>query len=146
KILFPTVYYLYTKVATMPPWDTMSLSPQMRADIVAYLLQANGFPAGSQDLTPDTARMKQMILNEAGFQPIFNGRDFTGIGFVFGPNCRPAPLGCGSTQPGAIVKIQDETIACAPDCNVHGIWYTERKYLYFTLRFDYRFDPPQGWD
>ena len=31
-------------------------------------------------------------------------------------------------------------------CNVHGIWYTEQTYLNFTLRFDYKFVPPAGWD
>ena len=32
--------------------------------------------------------------------------------------CRPAPLGCGKSDPGSVVWVKDGMIACA--CNVHG--------------------------
>ena len=144
KKLYPSVYYLFTRLAGMPPNDTYSVSQQSKADIVAYILQANGFPPGPNELTTDTEAMKSMMIGEPGFQPIFNGRDFAGIKFILGPGCRPAPLGCGKTDPGSVVWVEDGMIACA--CNVHGIWYTEQKYLNFTLRFDYKFKRPAGWD
>jgi alcohol dehydrogenase (cytochrome c) len=40
---------------SMPPGNTGSLPPQACADIVAFLLQANGAPAGSQVLLPAAA-------------------------------------------------------------------------------------------
>src|SRR5262245_52974756 len=144
KRLYPSVYYLFTRLAQMPPNDTYSVSQQAKADIVAYILRANGFPPGPNELTTDPEPMKAMMIGEAGFQPIFNGRDFTGIKFILGPGCRPAPLGCGKTDPGSVVRVEDGMMACA--CNVHGIWYTEQRYLNFTLRFDYKFVPPAGWD
>ena len=85
---------------------------------MAYILQANGFPPGPNELTTDTEAMKSMMIGEPGFQPIFNGRDFTGIKFILGPGCRPAPLGCGKTDPGSVVWVEDGVMACA--CNVHG--------------------------
>lgn len=144
KKLYQSVYYLFTRLAGMPPNDTYSVSQQSKADIVAYILQANGFPSGPNELMTDIEAMKSMMIGEPGFLPIFNGRDFTGINFILGPGCRPAPLGCGKTDPGSVVWVEDGMIACA--CNVHGIWYTEQKYLNFTLRFDYKFKRPAGWD
>src|SRR4030095_12532226 len=111
---------------------------------VAYILQANGFPPGPKELTADTEAMKSMMIGEPGFEPVFNGHDFTGIKFILGHGCRPAPLGCGKTDPGTVVRVEDGVMACA--CNVHGYWYTEQKYFNFTLRFDYKFKPPDGWD
>ena len=118
------MYYFFTRLAQMPPNDTFSVSQQSKADIVAYVLQANGFPPGPNELTTDTEAMKSMMIGEPGFQPIFNGRDFSGIGFILGPGCRPAPLGCGKTEPGSVVRVENGVMAC--DCNVHGIWYTEQ--------------------
>ena len=144
KKLYPSVYYFFTRLAQMPPYDTYSVSHQIKADIVAYILQANGFPPGPNELTTDTETMKSMMIGEPGFQPIFNGRDFTGIKFSLGPGCRPAPLGCGKTDPGSVVRVEDGMMACV--CHVHGIWYTEQTYLNFTLRFDYKFKRPADWD
>jgi len=144
KRLYPSVYYVFTRLAQMPTNDASSVSPRAKADIVAYILQANRYPSGPNELTTDTEAMTSMMLGEPGFQPIFNGRDFTGIKFILGPGCRPAPLGCGKSDPGSVVWVEDGMIACA--CHVHGVWYTEQKYLNFTLRFDYKFKPPAGWD
>jgi hypothetical protein len=38
---------------TMPSDDPAKLSPQVYADIVAYILQVNKFPAGHDELKPD---------------------------------------------------------------------------------------------
>lgn len=144
KKLYPSVYYFFTRLAQMPTYDAHSVSQQAKADITAYVLQANGFPPGSVDLTTDTEAMKSMMIGESGFTPIFNGRDFTGIKFILGPGCRPAPFGCGKSDPGSVVWVEDATMACS--CHVHGYWYTEQRYLNFTLRFDYKFKRPPDWD
>jgi mono/diheme cytochrome c family protein len=144
KRLYPSVYYFFTRLAQMPPQDTHSVSQQSKADIVAYVLQANGFPPGPNELTADPEAMKSMMIGERGFQPIFNGKDFTGIRFNLGPGCRPAPLGCGKTDPGTVVRAENGVMVCS--CHVHGIWYTAQTYLNFTLRFDYKFERPAGWD
>ena len=144
KALYPTVYHLFSKLETMPAFDTTAISAQTRADIAAYLLEANGFPAGPNELTPDLTAMKAMMINEPGFEPVFNGKDFAGIKFVLGPRCKPAPFGCAKTEPGNVLWVENGTIACA--CHVHGYWYTEERYLDFTLRFDYRFERPPHWE
>jgi mono/diheme cytochrome c family protein len=40
---------------SMPQQDPGSLTPAVYADILAYILQKNEFPAGSQALVPDSA-------------------------------------------------------------------------------------------
>ena len=143
QMVYPSVFYLYSKIESMPAFDTNAITPQTRADITAYILQANGLPAGSTTLRPDPDAMRMMMLNEPGFARIFNGRDFTGMGFVLGPNCQAQPLGCARTDPDGVLWVENGMIACA--CNVHGIWYTEKKYLNFTLRFDFKFERPPHW-
>jgi mono/diheme cytochrome c family protein len=49
---------------TMPSDGPGKMSRQQCADIVAYLLDANGFPAGASDLGSDAA-----ILDEIVFKP-----------------------------------------------------------------------------
>jgi mono/diheme cytochrome c family protein len=100
KDTYPSVFYFFDKLASMPPWDTTTVSPQMKADITAYVLQANSFPSGSEELRPDVTAMKSMILNEPGFKSVFNGKNLDGIKFVLGINCFPAPDGCVDRIPG----------------------------------------------
>jgi hypothetical protein len=144
KELYPSVYYLYAKMQSMPAFDTHSVTQQQRADIIAHILQANGFPAGQEELHPEPELMKQMMLNEPGFERIFNGKDFTGIKFNVGPNCQPAPKGCGKTEPSGVIRIgENGTLYC--ECNIHSYWYTEKKYKNFDLRFQHRFVKPVDW-
>src|SRR5436190_7160323 len=45
---------LFTKIRdTMPPLNAEQVPPATKVDIIAYLLLANGFPAGSSELTLD---------------------------------------------------------------------------------------------
>jgi mono/diheme cytochrome c family protein len=142
--LYPSVFYLFSKLESMPAFDTESISANTRADIIAHILKANGYPAGREELRPEPEAMKQMVLGEPDFERIFNGRDFTGMKFVVGPNCQPAPQGCGRTEPGAVLKIDSGKLICK--CNVHSYWYTEKKYQNFTLRFQHRFIKPPAWE
>jgi mono/diheme cytochrome c family protein len=50
--------------ATMPDDNPGRLSRQRYADIIAYLLQANEYPSGSTELTPDADALKQIGFNE----------------------------------------------------------------------------------
>jgi mono/diheme cytochrome c family protein len=138
KIVYPNVYFLFKRIESMPANDVTSITPQQRADIVAFILHANGQIPGLSELEPDYGVMRAMFLNEEGFEAVFNGRDFTGMKFLLGPDCRPAPEGCGKTEPGGVFSVKDGTLYCS--CRIHGYWYPERAYLNFTLRFDYRFD------
>jgi len=144
KWLFPSVFYLFKKAETMPPWDTESISPQVRADIIAYILQGNGYPAGARQLTSDSLAMKTMMLHESGFVKIFNERDLSQMKFLFGYNCRAAPEGCATSDPGTVFRVDNRVLVCR--CQSHGLWYTEGKYLNFTLRFEYRFTRPSDWE
>lgn len=49
-------YYIVRK--TMPKEKPGSLTRDAYADIVAYILQRNGFPEGEKELTPDPVLMK----------------------------------------------------------------------------------------
>jgi mono/diheme cytochrome c family protein len=47
---------------TMPQDDIGSLNIQMSADITAYLLQANSFPAGQEELKADRTALKAVMI------------------------------------------------------------------------------------
>jgi hypothetical protein len=46
----------------MPSDGPGRLSRQLCTDVVAYLLNANGFPAGKADLANDAAAQKQITI------------------------------------------------------------------------------------
>jgi cytochrome c5 len=57
---------LFVKVRdTMPP-DFGLLEPQTKIDIVAYLIEANGFPAGSVELGQDAATLDDIQIVKKG--------------------------------------------------------------------------------
>jgi quinoprotein glucose dehydrogenase len=144
-VLYPTVYHLFSKLQSMPAINTKAISEQTRADILAYILENNGLPAGDEELTPHAGRMKNMVLGEAGFEPLFNGKDFTGIKFVMGTNCTAQPVGCGKLEPGDTLKAEDGEIRCNP-CNIFGYFYWPKKYQNYTFRFEQKFIRPADWD
>ena len=47
---------------TMPQDKPASLTDDENAAIVAYLLQANRYPAGQQELRPDVAALKEVVF------------------------------------------------------------------------------------
>lgn len=47
---------------TMPPETAGTMSRPMTIDLVAYLLSANGFPAGKTDLETDTTKLRQITI------------------------------------------------------------------------------------
>ena len=47
---------------TMPQDDIGSLNVQMSADITAYVLRANNFPAGQEELKADRSAMKSVVI------------------------------------------------------------------------------------
>jgi mono/diheme cytochrome c family protein len=136
---------LYNKIRqTMPAHDPGGLSDQTYADITAYLLQVLGVPAGRRELATDQTTLRSLMLNEPGFQRVFNGRDFTGIKFVVGANCRPEPAGCAQTEPRGAFAVENGTIVSRG--TPEGYWYPDQRFLNFALRFDYRYEPVPGID
>jgi mono/diheme cytochrome c family protein len=133
-----TVGDLYSKVSTaMPAYDADGLNPETYAAIVAYLLQGNGLPAGSEALGTDVAVLNNMPILEAGFTKLFNGRDLSGFQLVLGHNCATGPGGCAATGPGTTFEVRSGAIYCSG--KPLGYLYTTKKYLNFTLRLGYRF-------
>ena len=54
-----TAYDLFDKVRTTMPADSPgTLKPQQYVDLLAYIFQINGFPAGSGEIAPDPAGLK----------------------------------------------------------------------------------------
>lgn len=47
---------------TMPPETAGTMSRPMTIDLIAYLLSANGFPAGKTDLETDTTKLRQITI------------------------------------------------------------------------------------
>jgi mono/diheme cytochrome c family protein len=141
KVVYPNVLALYSKLKSMPAFNVNAITEQERVDIAAYILQANGLPAGNDEIPVDTDAMRLMMTNEPGFERIFNGKDFTGWNFLVGPNCRPAADGgCGKMGPLDVARVENQAIVC--DCHVHGFLYPDKKYKDFTLRFDMKFEKP----
>jgi hypothetical protein len=140
---YPSVFYAFKRFEYMPVNDTQSITQQQRADILAYVLQQNGLSPGPQELTPDYDAMRAMVLPaEPGFTHIFNGRDFAGWKFLFGYHCTAPPEGCGKTDPGNVFSVKNGVLSTTG--RMHGMMYTEKKYLNFTLRAEQRL--PIEWD
>jgi mono/diheme cytochrome c family protein len=54
---------LYTFISTMMPNnDPGSLSEQQYADLAAYILKLNGYPAGKEELPPDADALASFLL------------------------------------------------------------------------------------
>jgi mono/diheme cytochrome c family protein len=140
---YATVGDIYNKSSTtMPGYDPYGLNSSTYADIVAYLLRANGLPAGSNDLDPDFEQMHAMPIVEPGFRKLFSGRDLSGWKALLGQNCRPPPEGCGSENPAPTFTVHKGSIQVSGV--PLGYLYTEKQYLNFTLRMDYRFTQLPG--
>jgi mono/diheme cytochrome c family protein len=55
---------LYERVrTTMPPGRAASLAPEVYADVVAYLLSANAFPAGDDELPPHEESLDVIVFD-----------------------------------------------------------------------------------
>jgi mono/diheme cytochrome c family protein len=54
---------LFTKIATTMPADApATLTPEINADITAFILQANKFPAGHDELKPEASLLKGIAI------------------------------------------------------------------------------------
>jgi len=60
-----TVSDLFTTVSSaMPQDDPGSLTPQVYADVISYLIKRNEIPAGDAELPPDTDKLKGIVITE----------------------------------------------------------------------------------
>lgn len=144
---YPSMYHLFRRIRdTMPAGNSRAVSPSVKLDIIAFILKANGFPAGTAPLTLDIAAMKRMPLNEQGFDAVFDGRDLSNIGVVLGFMCKPAPLGCGTTDPGTAVRVDAARGELVYAGQPEGYWHTRQQYRHFDLRFDMLFEKPPDAD
>jgi mono/diheme cytochrome c family protein len=66
---------LFSKIRDeMPPGPTESVTPSQKLDILAYLLQENGFPAGTRQLEADTDTLARLwLVPEGGPAPLQTG-------------------------------------------------------------------------
>jgi mono/diheme cytochrome c family protein len=59
-----TVGDLFERIRTTMPLDNPGkLSRQQNADVIAFVLKANGWPAGAAELPPDQAALKQIRIS-----------------------------------------------------------------------------------
>lgn len=140
---YPSVYYYWRRMESEPGDNVDRVSPKDKLDVVAYLLQQNGFPPGPKELIADENAMKAMYLDPGpGFEWLFNGRDLTGWGFLAGHNCEPKPQGCGDTNPFPEVQAKNGEMLVAG--KRHTLAYTERLFRNYTLRLEQRYS--KRWD
>src|SRR5262245_53890315 len=81
---------LFTKIReTMPPLNAEQVSPEAKLDIVAYLLQVNGFPSGPTSLSQDGLETIQLVRRgaESAGPPNFSLVEVVGC-LTRGPNKR----------------------------------------------------------
>jgi hypothetical protein len=144
---YPSLYHLFRRIRdTMPAGNPGAVSQSAKVDIIAFLLKAHGFPAGPAPIPLDIAAMKRMPLNEQGFDIVFNGRDLTGMGVVLGFMCKPAPLGCGTTDPGTTLRADPVKQELVYTGQPEGYWYPDKHYVNFDLRLDMMFERPADAD
>jgi S-disulfanyl-L-cysteine oxidoreductase SoxD len=54
---------LQTRIRTTMPTDTVGIyDRKLVTDVIAYLLKANGFPAGASDLPKDTEPLREIVM------------------------------------------------------------------------------------
>ena len=64
-----TVGDLFERIRTTMPLDVPgTLSRQQNADAIAFILKANGWPAGATELPPDAAALKQIRIQSVRVQ------------------------------------------------------------------------------
>jgi quinoprotein glucose dehydrogenase len=64
-----TVGDLFERIRTTMPLDMPGkLSRQQNADAIAFILGANGWPAGANELPPDAAALKQIRIQSVRVQ------------------------------------------------------------------------------
>jgi mono/diheme cytochrome c family protein len=57
---------LHTRIRTTMPTDSVGIyDRQLVTDVIAYLLKANGFPAGQTDLPTDIEPLKQILVQSS---------------------------------------------------------------------------------
>jgi mono/diheme cytochrome c family protein len=54
---------------SMPENNASTVPDARKADVLAYILQNNGFPAGVTELTPDTSRLEMVQILREGVMP-----------------------------------------------------------------------------
>lgn len=144
---YPSMYHLFRRIRdTMPAGNPSAVSQSTKIDIIAFLLKAGGFPAGPSPIPLDVAALKHMPLNEQGFDFVFNGKDLKGLAVVLGFMCRPAPAGCGTTNPGTTLRVDPVKEELVFSGQPEGYWYADKKFLNFDLRFDQLFERPPDLD
>ncbi len=53
---------LFQQLNTMPPDGSFKITQQGYVDVMAFLLRANGYPAGKNEIVPDTAVLSQIKI------------------------------------------------------------------------------------
>jgi len=144
---YPSMYHLFRRIRdTMPAGNPVAISQSTKIDIIAFLLKAGGFPAGTTPIPLDVAALKHMPLNEQDFDFVFNGKDLKGLRVVLGFMCRPAPNGCGTTEPGTVLHVDAKKEELVFSGQPEGYWYADKKFLNFDFRFDALFERPVDLD
>jgi S-disulfanyl-L-cysteine oxidoreductase SoxD len=116
-----SVNNLFTKIRfSMPATYPDSVSDEVKLDIVAYLLQANGFPAGSEELKIDADRLEAIQIVKKGNTalPNFALVQTTGC-LTVGANPQPGSP-AGLNKKSWILTQATEPVAAKPEAPVEA--------------------------
>jgi hypothetical protein len=103
----------------------------LRGSLIAAFLTALVW-AGARPLTASA--------DQGGFEPLFNGKDFTGFQFVFQKLKKDA--GKPPPDPGKTWWVKDGVIFCTGHPN--GYIHTEKRYKNYIIRYDWQYARPEG--
>ena len=53
---------LFLQISTMPPDGSFKITPEGYTDLMAFLLRANGYPAGKSEIVPDKEVLSQIKI------------------------------------------------------------------------------------
>jgi mono/diheme cytochrome c family protein len=152
---------LFLKIReTMPPLNAEQVTPATKIDIVAYLLQVNGFPPGSTGLTADDLEGIQIVKRGAETAGPSNFSLVTAVGCLAeGPNKKwilthasePTPTKDETPSPSLLSAAQAkplgsqtfELVSVSPSfkpetqrshkVEVRGLLYRDAKYIELNL-------------
>jgi mono/diheme cytochrome c family protein len=80
---------------SMPNGNASTVNDARKADVLAYILQRNGFPTGATELTPDTGKLEMVQILREGVAP-----GLLNLSFVQVVGClEPKPVTAGNGTP-----------------------------------------------
>jgi cytochrome c553 len=91
---------------SMPDGNASTVNDARKADVLAYILQRNGFPTGAAELPPDTAKLEMVQILREGVEPGLLNLSFVQVvGCLDGADGNRWTLTHSSARPGSRSRV-----------------------------------------